>query len=44
MKLVVLASGRGSRLGILTNKVPKCMVKLDDTPIIGYLIYRQMMI
>ena len=38
MKLIILASGRGSRLGALTKKVPKCMVKLDNTPIIGYLI------
>ena len=37
MKLVVLASGRGSRLNNLTKKLPKCMVKLNGFPIIRYL-------
>ena len=36
MQLVILASGRGSRLQNKTNKVPKCLVKLKGKPIIDY--------
>ncbi len=37
MKLVVLASGRGSRLNNLTENIPKCMVNVNGRPIINYL-------
>lgn len=36
MQLVVLASGRGSRLQYKTKKIPKCLVKLKGKPIIDY--------
>ena len=36
MKIVVLAAGEGSRLRPLTNKVPKCMVKIKGKPIIDH--------
>lgn len=37
MKLVVLASGRGSRLEDLTINNPKCMVKINNNRIIDYM-------
>mgnify|MGYP006098902229 CR=1 FL=1 len=37
MKLVILASGRGSRLNHLTSKKPKCLVMLNNRTIISYL-------
>ena len=37
MQLIVLASGRGSRLENYTNNKPKCLVKVCDKPIISYL-------
>ena len=37
MKLVILASGRGSRLNHFTSKKPKCLVKLNDRTILSYL-------
>ena len=37
MKLVILASGRGSRLNSLTKDIPKCMVSVSGKPIIKYL-------
>ena len=36
MQLVILASGRGSRLQDKTKKIPKCLVKLKGKPIIDY--------
>jgi len=35
-KAVILAAGLGSRLGNLTEEVPKAMVKVDGHPIIDY--------
>jgi L-glutamine-phosphate cytidylyltransferase len=34
MRAVILAAGRGSRLGPLTEGRPKCLVKLADTPLV----------
>ncbi len=36
MQLVILASGKGSRLKNKTKKVPKCLVKVNKIPIIEY--------
>jgi|TARA_B100001971_G_C18258060_1_gene583993 choline kinase len=36
MQLVILASGRGSRLNRKTKKIPKCLVKLKNKSIIDY--------
>ncbi len=30
MKSIILAAGRGSRLGQLTDNLPKCLIKLDE--------------
>ena len=30
MKGIILAAGRGSRLGQLTDNLPKCLIKLDE--------------
>lgn len=37
MQLIILASGRGSRLKKLTAKIPKCLVKIRSKPIIDYI-------
>ena len=37
-KAIILAAGRGSRLGHLTKEVPKCLVKLKKKPLISYQI------
>ncbi len=34
MKGIILAAGRGSRLGALTDDRPKCLVKLQGTPLL----------
>ena len=34
MQAVILAAGRGRRLGKLTEKIPKCMIKINEKPII----------
>ena len=36
MQLVILASGKGSRLKSKTKEVPKCLVKINGTSIIDY--------
>lgn len=36
MQLIILASGRGSRLGDLTIKKPKCLVNVNNKSIIDY--------
>jgi len=35
MEAVILAAGRGSRLGTLTDERPKCMIELAGAPLIG---------
>ena len=35
---VILAGGRGKRLGPLTNKVPKPLVKINGIPFCDYLL------
>ncbi len=37
MKLIILASGRGSRLNKLTKNNPKCLVKVNHKTILSYL-------
>ena len=34
MRAVILAAGRGSRMGPMGNDRPKCLVKLDDRPLL----------
>jgi len=36
MQLVILASGKGSRLKNKTKKIPKCLVKVNKISIIDY--------
>ena len=38
MKALILAAGRGSRLGKITDNLPKPLVKVKGKPVIGYLI------
>jgi D,D-heptose 1,7-bisphosphate phosphatase len=38
MKLVIVAGGKGKRLGAITKKVPKPMVKVSDVTFLEYLI------
>ena len=37
MILIILASGLGKRLKGKTNKIPKCLVKVNGKPIIQYM-------
>ena len=34
MKIIILAAGRGSRMGERTNNLPKCMCKLLGKPLL----------
>ena len=36
MKAIVLAAGRGSRLGAMTDQRPKCLVELDRRPLLRW--------
>lgn len=36
MRVIILAAGQGTRLRPLTNDKPKCMVELNDKPLIQY--------
>ncbi len=38
MKAVVLAAGKGTRMGELTNELPKPMLKVHDRPILEHII------
>ena len=38
MKAIILAGGLGSRLGNLTESIPKPMVKIDNKPIIYHIM------
>ena len=35
LKAILLAAGFGTRLGELTKKSPKCMMKIGDKPLLG---------
>ena len=35
---VVLCGGKGSRLGLLGKRIPKCLVEIQNHPIIWYII------
>jgi choline kinase len=37
-KAVILAAGSGTRLRPLTNKLPKCLVPVGDTPLLGRML------
>ena len=37
-QVVVLAGGLGTRLGDLTQRIPKSLVEVDDKPIIGHIL------
>ena len=36
MKIILLAAGFGTRLRPITNKTPKCMVKINNKPLLSY--------
>lgn len=36
MKAIILAAGRGSRMGKLTEDMPKCLVQLDGKPLLKW--------
>ena len=36
MKAIVIAAGRGKRLGAHTEEIPKCLVQVGDRPILGW--------
>ena len=38
MKIVILCAGRGSRLGEMTDFVPKAMITINRKPIIGHIL------
>jgi choline kinase len=35
-RAILIAAGRGKRLGTHTDEIPKCMVKVGDKPILGW--------
>jgi mannose-1-phosphate guanylyltransferase len=40
MKALILAAGRGSRLGNITDNLPKPLVEVKNKPVIDYLIHK----
>ena len=36
MRAIILAAGRGSRMGSLTDRVPKCLVSLAGRPLLEW--------
>lgn len=40
MKVMILAAGRGERMGTLTEQLPKPLLPIGDKPIIGHLLTR----
>ncbi|MDC3096457.1 phosphocholine cytidylyltransferase family protein [Alphaproteobacteria bacterium] len=38
MKGIILAAGRGSRMGVMTDHMPKCMIKINDKTLLDNLI------
>ncbi len=38
MKAIILAAGMGSRLGHITDKIPKALINLDEKPLLAYSI------
>ena len=40
MQAIILAAGMGSRLKLLTKNVPKCMVKVNDVPLIERVLFQ----
>ena len=40
MQAIILAAGRGIRLGDLTAEVPKCLLDVGGRPLIGYSLDR----
>ncbi len=36
MRAIILAAGMGSRLGNLTNKIPKALINLNEKPLLAY--------